>query len=203
MNEATHHNILAVCFDFGDTLVDQATEVKDETFTTQRGELIPGADSVVRELKRQGYRLAIVSNGPVGNVRNVLSQHSLYDLFDAFAVSEALDVEKPDERIFTHALDELEIEKEDYGRTLMIGDSLSCDVKGANDLGMISVWMAWAQRYPQTPSNESEVPQHTVETPLALLPLIESLERKNGAGDEGQFYRQLDQERIAHRHGYE
>ena len=94
MNEATHHNILAICFDFGDTLVDQATEVKDETFTTQRGELIPGADSVVRELKRQGYRLAIVSNGPVGNVRNVLSQHSLYDLFDAFAVSEALEVDR-------------------------------------------------------------------------------------------------------------
>jgi len=192
VNQATNHNILAICFDFGDTLVDQATEVKDETFTTQRGELIPGADSVVRELKRRGYRLAIVSNGPVGNVRNVLSQHSLYDLFDAFAVSEALDVEKPDERIFTHALDELEIEKEDYARTVMIGDSLCCDVKGANDLGMISVWMDWARRYPQLPVDETQVPQYTVETPLALLPLIESLERKNGAGDEEQFYSQPD-----------
>lgn len=184
MNRATNHNILAICFDFGDTLVDQATEVKDETFTTQRGELISGAGSVVRELKRRGYRLAIVSNGPVGNVRNVLSQHSLYDLFDAFAVSEVLEVEKPDERIFIHALDELEIEKEDYSRTVMIGDSLSCDVKGANGVGMISVWMDWARRYPQSPADETEAPQYTVETPLALLPLIESLERKNGAGDE-------------------
>jgi len=203
VNEATQHEILAICFDFGDTLVDQATEVKDETFTTQRGELIPGADSVVRELKRRGYRLAIVSNGPVGNVRNVLSQHSLYDLFDAFAVSEALEVEKPDERIFIHALDELAIEKEDYGRTLMIGDSLGCDVKGANDLGMISVWMDWARRYPQSPADETQVPQYTVETPLALLTLVEALERWNGAGDEEQFYRQLDQERIAHRRSHE
>jgi putative hydrolase of the HAD superfamily len=157
----------------------------------------------VRELKNRGYKLAIVSNGPVGNVRNVLSQHSLYDLFDAFAVSEALEVEKPDERIFIHALNELEIEKEDYGRTLMIGDSLSCDVKGANDLGMISVWMDWARRYSQSPADETQVPQYTVETPLALLTLVESLERRNGAGDEGQFYRQLDQERIAHRRGHE
>ena len=177
VNGTRPRNIVAICFDFGDTLVDQATEVKDETFTTQRGELIPGADDVVRELKRRGYRLAIVSNGPVGNVRNVLSQHSLYDLFDAFAVSEALEVEKPDARIFIHALKELEIEKEDYSRTVMIGDSLSCDVKGGNDVGMISVWMDWARRYPQAPVDDSEVPRYTVVTPLDLLPLIESLER--------------------------
>ena len=36
-------HVLAICFDFGDTLVDEASEVKDETFTTLRAELIPGA----------------------------------------------------------------------------------------------------------------------------------------------------------------
>jgi len=176
------HYILAVCLDFGDTLVDQSTEVKDDTLTTLCGKLIPGAGEVVRELTRQGYRLAIVSNGPVGNIRNVLSQHNLYDFFDAFAISEGLGVEKPDPRIFIHALDELGIAKEDYGRTMMIGDHLGCDIKGANGMGMISVWLDWAQHYPKAPADESEVPQHTVKTPLDLLPLIESLEREHGAG---------------------
>ena len=176
------HYILAVCLDFGDTLVDQGTEVKDETLTTLRGELIPGAGEMVRELKRRGYRLAIVSNGPVGSIYNVLSHHGLYDFFEAFAISGGLGVEKPDPRIFIHALDELGIAEEDYGRTVMIGDHLGCDIRGANDMGMISVWMDWARRFPQSPADESEVPQHTLKTPLDLLPLIDSLERERGTG---------------------
>jgi hypothetical protein len=52
--------------------------------------------------------------------------------------------------------------------------------------------MDWARRYPQSPTDETQVPRYTVETPLALLPLIESLERRNGAGGEEQFCRQLD-----------
>ena len=38
------HYILAICFDFGDTLVDEGSEVKDDTLTTLSGDLIPGAD---------------------------------------------------------------------------------------------------------------------------------------------------------------
>jgi hypothetical protein len=47
-------HILAICFDFGDTLADEGTEVKDDTLTTLRAELIPGAGELVRELKRRG-----------------------------------------------------------------------------------------------------------------------------------------------------
>jgi HAD superfamily hydrolase (TIGR01662 family) len=177
-------SVLAICLDFGDTLVDQSTEVKDETRTTLRGELIPGADKMTRELKRRGYKLAIVSNGPVGSIYNVLSQHSLYDFFDAFAISEGLGVEKPDPHIFIHALDGLGITKEDYSRTVMVGDNLKCDVKGANNMGMISIWIDWARRYPQAPADDSEVPQHTIRTPLDLLPLIESLEHRQGVGNK-------------------
>ena len=55
--QPTEPTILAICFDFGDTLCDEATEVKDETNTTLRAELIPGAAETVLELKRRGYRL--------------------------------------------------------------------------------------------------------------------------------------------------
>jgi len=75
------HHLLAVCFDFGDTLVDEATEIKDEYQVTQEAELIPGAANVLHALKAQGYPLAIVSNGPVGNVENVLGQNRLLALF--------------------------------------------------------------------------------------------------------------------------
>jgi HAD superfamily hydrolase (TIGR01549 family) len=171
------HHLLAVCFDFGDTLVDEATEIKDEYQVTQEAELIPGAANVLHALKAQGYPLAIVSNGPVGNVENVLGQNRLLALFDALAISEALGVEKPAAGIFVHALDRLGIAQEDYGRTIMVGNHLEADVKGANQLGMISVWLDWAPRYVKVPDGPGAVPQHTIREPLELLPLVERLER--------------------------
>jgi len=171
--------LLAICFDFGDTLADEATEVKDETLTTLRAELIPGAGELVRELKRRGYRLALVADGRPGTYSNVLTQHGLYPLFDAHVISEHLGVEKPDPRMFTEALDRLGIAKEDYRRTMMVGNNLERDVKGANALGLISVWLDWAPRRSKTPADETEVPRHTIKRPLELLNVIDSIEREH------------------------
>lgn len=168
--------ILAVCFDYGDTLVDESTEEKDETDTTLRAELIPGAGEVVRELKRRGYKLALVADGRPGTYRNVLSQHGLYDLFDAFAISEDLEAEKPDRVMFIHALDQLGIATDDYGRTIMVGNYLERDIKGANAVGMISVWLDWAPRRPKLPKDESEIPRYTIKMPVELLQVLENLE---------------------------
>lgn len=172
------NQLLAICFDFGDTLIDQATEVKDETLTTLQAELIPGADRLLRELKRRGYRLAMVSNGPVNSIPNVFGAHDLYDLFKVCAVSEGLGVRKPDPRIFCHALDHFGIRREQYGRTVMVGNDLAADVAGANGLGMISVWLNWAPRGRKVPTSDLELPQHTIAEPLALLPLLDDLERR-------------------------
>jgi putative hydrolase of the HAD superfamily len=173
-------SLLAICFDFGDTLADEATEVKDETATTLRAALIPGAGDVVRELKRRGYRLALVADGRPGTYVNVLSQHGLYELFDAFAISELVGVEKPDGRLFAHALEQLGITPADYGRVVMVGNNLARDVKGANALGLISVWLDWAPRRPKVPADDSERPRFTIRQPEELLAVIEGLE---GAGD--------------------
>jgi putative hydrolase of the HAD superfamily len=172
------HYLLVICFDFGDTLVDEATEIKDETLTTLRAELIPGASKTLRELKQRGYKLALGADGRPATYYNVLTQHGLYDLFDAFAISERLGGEKPDSRLFTHVLDQLGIGREDYTRTLMVGNYLERDVKGANQLGMISVWLDWSPRRPKVPAESAEIPQYTIKTPLDLLPLIEELESK-------------------------
>jgi len=170
--------ILAVCIDFGDTLADEATEVKDESETTLRAELIPGAGDVVRELKRRGYRLALVADGRPGTYRNVLAQHGIYGLFDAFAISEEVGVEKPDRRIFVHALDQLGIAQGEYQHTIMVGNYLERDIKGANAMGMISVWLDWAPRRPKVPKDESEIPRYTIKKPIELLELVENLEKR-------------------------
>jgi HAD superfamily hydrolase (TIGR01549 family) len=165
-----------ICFDFGDTLADEDTEEKDETGVTQRAELIPGADALLHELRRRGYRLALVADGYPGTYQNVLAQHGLYELFDAFAISEEVGVVKPDERMFTHALGLLGLSREHYAETMMVGNYLERDIKGANALGMISVWLDWAPRRPKEPADESERPHYTIRTPLELLAVIEAIE---------------------------
>jgi putative hydrolase of the HAD superfamily len=175
-------HILAVCFDFGDTLVDEATEVKDATLTSLRGELIPGAGELLHELRRRGYRLGLVADGRPGTYFNVLTQHGLYGLFDGFAISELLGTLKPDRRMFTHALEQLGIQPVDYGRTVMVGNRLDRDVKGANRLGMVSVWMDWSPRQAKLPADASEQPRFTIHLPLELLGVLEELEAADKGG---------------------
>src|SRR5512145_1288865 len=169
--------ILAVCLDCGDTLIDESTEVKNSADVSLRAELIPGAAELVRELKKRGYPLALVADGPYATFPNNLGPYGLYELFDAYAISETVGVSKPHPRIFQAALDQLHIPPSDYQRVLMVGNYLERDIKGANQLGLISVWLDWAPRRPKTPKDATEHPQYTIKNPLELLSLIEALEQ--------------------------
>lgn len=165
-----------MCLDFGDTLADEGSEIKDDTGTTQRAELIPTAGETVKAIKDRGYRLALVADGRPGTYENVLKQHGLHDYFDAFAVSELLGVEKPDRKMFVHALEHLGIDEGDYGRVIMVGNRLDRDVRGANQLGMVSVWLNWAPRYGKEPADELETPDYEIAVPLELLDVLDELD---------------------------
>jgi HAD superfamily hydrolase (TIGR01549 family) len=170
------HKVRAVFFDSGDTIVDEATEVKDPAGVTQTASLIPGAAETLRALKDQGYPLALVADGPAGTFTNVLGHYGLLPLFDALAISGLVGVEKPDPRIFHHAMEQLHIPPAEYRQVLMVGNNLARDVKGANQLGMLSVWLDWAPRRSKVPADASEQPCYTIKTPLELLNLVSSLE---------------------------
>lgn len=177
MRNMTHH-LLAICLDCGDTLIDEGTEIKDAFEVVQRADLIPGAAEMVRGLKQRGYPLALVADGPVGTFRNVLPHYDLWRLFDAYAISGEVGVDKPDARMFHHALQQLRIDQTDYSRVLMVGNNLARDIRGANALGLISVWLDWAPRRPKVPAGAAEFPAYTIKQPLELLPLVDELEQR-------------------------
>jgi HAD superfamily hydrolase (TIGR01549 family) len=170
--------ILAVLLDSGDTLVDEATEVKDERGATLQAELIPGAAAMLRALAERGYPIGLVADGFTDTFRNVFAQHGLLDLFSVMAISEQVGVMKPDPRIFRTALDALGIREADYGRVIMVGNHLGRDIKGANGLGLVSVWLRWSPRRSKVPANASEVPAHAIEEPMELLDLLDRLENE-------------------------
>ncbi len=177
MEREPQHNIRAIFFDSGDTIVDEGTEIKDLSGVTQQASLIPGAAQTVEALKALGYPLALVADGPAGTFYNVLGHYRLLPLFDVLAISALVGAEKPDPRIFRYALNQLHIQPAEYGRVIMVGNHLARDVKGANQLGLVSVWLDWAPRRPKVPADPTEQPRYTIKNPLELLGLISTLEK--------------------------
>lgn len=166
----------AICLDCGDTLIDEATEVKSAGDVSLSAHLIPGADETVRALVQRRYPLALVADGPTATFTNNLGPYGLYELFDVHAISEQVGVTKPDPRMFITALEQLGIAPDDYGRVVMVGNHLERDIAGANRLGLISVWLNWSPRRSKVPANRWEQPDYTIHTPLELIPLLDRLE---------------------------
>jgi HAD superfamily hydrolase (TIGR01549 family) len=169
--------IKAIFFDLGDTIMVEASEVKDEVGTTLAADLIPGVEPALRELKARGFPLGLVADTRRGTYQNVLRQHGLYDLFDVFAISDELGVEKPAPGIFSAALDALGVRPGDYDKVLMVGNNLRRDIRGANALGLVSVWFHWNDRYPTQPADEMEEPAFVVHSAEELLERIDLLEQ--------------------------
>ena len=168
--------LVALLFDLGDVIMREETEVKDAELNTLRAELVDSMDTVLRTLKARGYKLGLVADTRPKTAWNVLHQHGLYDLFDALAISEEVGCEKPDPRIFRAALDALNIAPSDYARVAMIGNNLARDIRGANNLGLISIWFHWNERYAH--ANDGSVPRYEVRNANKLLQLIEAIERQ-------------------------
>lgn len=170
--------ILAVCLDCGDTLIDEGTEIKTDGDVSLGANLIPGADALMEELKCRQYPLALVADGPVKTFENNLNPYGLYELFDAKSISEVVGVTKPQPEIFHEAMNQLGITRENYNQVIMVGNHLGRDIKGANELGMISIWLDWAPRRHKIPRTDSEIPQHTIKSPLELLLILDYLENR-------------------------
>ena len=168
-------NLVAILFDLGDTIMDEGTEIKDANEITLSADLIPDMAEAVRWLRAQGYPLAIVADARPDTPINVLKQHGLLDLFDCLSVSETVGAEKPDERLFLHALQAMRISEEDYPRVMMVGNNLERDIAGANRLGLRSVYFHVNERRRSIPRNRVEAPRHTVTSAQELLDLVTAL----------------------------
>ncbi|WP_225442713.1 HAD family hydrolase [Paenibacillus lycopersici] len=138
-------------------------------------DVIPGAVETVRTLAERGYTLALVADGDAQSFKNVFKQNGIYDCFATMIYSETIKASKPSPRMFKAAMGALDLTEADRSRIIMVGNNLSRDVKGANALGIASVFQSWTTRYPHAPADESERPVYTIREPLELLELAERL----------------------------
>lgn len=88
-------------------------------------------------LKRR-YKLALLTNGEPGLQQRKVLGSGISSYFSAIIISGEEGVGKPDSQIFRTALSRLGTSSE---ATIMIGNSLVTDIKGAQAAGMKAVWL--------------------------------------------------------------
>jgi YjjG family noncanonical pyrimidine nucleotidase len=97
-----------------------------------------GARELLERL-RERYRLAAVTNGLTLVQRERLKRSAFDALFDGVFISQEMGLQKPDKAYFEHVLSRFgDGEKSKY---LMIGDSLTADIRGGINAGIDTCWL--------------------------------------------------------------
>lgn len=98
--------------------------------------LFDGAEKVLTYLK-QKYHLHIISNGFKETTLTKMHLSGLNPYFKNVIISEDVGVNKPDKAIFEYALAKAEAQ---IHESIMIGDSLEADIRGAQNIGMKAIF---------------------------------------------------------------
>ena len=99
--------------------------------------LFPDVEDSLTQL-REVYQLALVTNGAPDLQREKIQGANLAQYFNAILISGEVGVGKPDCRTFRLALDALAASPSE---TVMIGDSLTRDILGAQRAGLKGIWL--------------------------------------------------------------
>jgi putative hydrolase of the HAD superfamily len=98
--------------------------------------LFPKAHETLGYLKEK-YSLHLISNGFKESTELKVSNNGLNEYFENVVISEIVGFNKPDKAIFNHALN---LANAGISESIMIGDSLEADVRGAQDYGMKAIY---------------------------------------------------------------
>ncbi|MDH5449125.1 MAG: HAD family hydrolase [Candidatus Bathyarchaeota archaeon] len=93
----------------------------------------PDVKSTLVQLKANGVKLGIVTNGFKRDFKQILDRLKLTSFFDVTVGIDSCNKAKPDKEIFLYALDQLGVRSNE---ALFIGDSVKYDYEGAKRAGL-------------------------------------------------------------------
>lgn len=129
---------------------------------------IDGAENIIQELYGR-YRLYIVSNGTLSVQTSRIKSSGIAKYFDNIFISEEIGYNKPDRKFFDACFGQIKDFKHD--ETIIVGDSLSSDIKGGINCGITTVWFN-----PNHALNNTDIkPSHEIDSLESLLSVLEKL----------------------------
>ena len=117
-------------------------EIADE-YSVLREEFIepfPGAIEALKHLSASGIPLGLVTQGQPDSQIRKIERFGLAPLFVHILIEGEFGIGKPDKRVFLHSLEQLEVEARD---AWLVGDHLTNDVEGAQEVGIKGIWVDW------------------------------------------------------------
>jgi len=136
---------------------------------TKAGYLKPFPEVVPTLLSlKKDFLLGVISNGLAVKQWEKLTWLGLHHFFDSVTTSEEIQKEKPDPGIFSHAMASLKVGATE---SVMVGDRLGTDIKGAKEAGMVSIRVSKGKYGKERPKDEGEAPDFEV-SEISELPEI-------------------------------
>ena len=156
---------------FGELGVDHSgREVCDryESYLAEEHGFVSDAPELLKVLSAR-YALYIASNGSAAVQHRRLEDAGILPYFRGIFISEELGADKPSPSFFQRCFDAIP----GFSRetALMVGDSLTSDIRGARNAGLRSCWYD-PQRLPPRPDI---VPDYTIHALSELPPLLAGL----------------------------
>lgn len=99
---------------------------------------LPGAEEAVESLSKK-YRLFLASNGNASVQKGRMTSANLYRFFEKVFVSEEIGANKPSAEYFERSF--AQIPGFDKSKAIIVGDSLSSDIRGGNNAGIATCWV--------------------------------------------------------------
>ena len=99
---------------------------------------LPHAEAVCRELVRRGHKLYIVTNAVAAVQRSRLAGSAIAPYITGAFISEEAGASKPSAAYFDYVFSRIDGITRD--NCLLVGDSLSSDIRGANNYGLPCCW---------------------------------------------------------------
>lgn len=103
------------------------------------GNTLEGAVELCKELKDKGFDLYIVTNGVAATQKKRLNKSGILPYITEVFVSETLGYQKPRKEFFDIVLEKLP--EKDKEKIIVVGDSLTSDIKGAMNAGLDCAWL--------------------------------------------------------------
>jgi putative hydrolase of the HAD superfamily len=118
----------------------QVAERVAEAYITARDaglQLFPDSVATLTRLRGLGVRLALLTNGRAEDQRRKVERFGLAPYFDCIVIEGEFGVGKPDERVYRHALAQVQVAPAD---AWMVGDNLEWDVAAPQRVGLKGIW---------------------------------------------------------------
>lgn len=123
-----------------ENIITDCAEKFNKEYQVRLGDTICFCDNsyeLLKSLKGRVKQYAVTNGTKIAQDKKLVKS-GLIDIFDDIFISEEVGYEKPDVRFFEHIWAKIGVYKPD--EVMIVGDSLTSDMKGGNNAGIVCCW---------------------------------------------------------------